>query len=185
MPLSSIPQPTRVTTATPSAGKSRKRARCRIFRHRPTSDGKLLLAVSLSQSQRHRANVWTPEGLSQERDAIRPTRRLLPRRSLPCRNRQLLGVIAESSRKSTLRVVAQPCCHEKRLDNRITQQKKPLFFNQRLKCCLNERFHNTLTIRDLRLRVRFMEDSAMTPTGLWGRSPTKPTNRHIDRSVQL
>jgi hypothetical protein len=35
------------------------------------------------------------------------------------------AVIAEFSGKPTLRTVAQLCCHEKRLDNRIEQQEKP------------------------------------------------------------
>src|SRR3954451_12821600 len=50
----------------------------------------LLLAIPLSQPQRHRAHVLPPEGLPTRRDPLRPQCRELPRRSLHRGRRQLL-----------------------------------------------------------------------------------------------
>ena len=51
---------------------------------------KLLLAVPLSQPQRHREHVLPPQGLPAHSDALRPKRCQLPRRRLRRGDRLLL-----------------------------------------------------------------------------------------------
>ena len=83
---------TRAMTAMRSAIRSKVKARCRTSRQRPTALEKLLLAAPLSQPQRHRAHVRSPQGLPSHRNTLRPAGRQLPRRRLPRRNRQLLVI---------------------------------------------------------------------------------------------
>ena len=59
----------------------------------------LLLALPLSQPQRHRTHVLPIEGLQARRHALRPKRSELPRSSLPPRDRQLL-VMSPSPRSA-------------------------------------------------------------------------------------
>src|ERR1700683_2405789 len=62
---------------------------------------KLLLAVPLPQSKRHRANVLPPQGFSPHRDPIRSKCRQLPRRSLHRGHYQLL-VMSPDPKEATL-----------------------------------------------------------------------------------
>src|SRR5436305_11666272 len=73
-----------------SVSRSSGVARCQTSRQRQIGSEELLLAIALSQPQRHRAHVLPPEGLPTRRDPLRPQRRELPRRSLHRGRRQLL-----------------------------------------------------------------------------------------------
>src|SRR3954453_12599832 len=87
-----------------SVSRSSGVARCQTSRQRQIGVEELLLAIPLSQPQRHRAHVLPPEGLPTRRDSLRPQCRELPRRSLHRGRRQLLVMSLDPSTYTGLRL---------------------------------------------------------------------------------